>query len=73
MHSEETILITELFLQVTIEFNQTNNVKPKTDVNLRVTADKDSVVNVLVYDRSLRLLKDGNDITRQRVSLRSQD
>lgn len=55
--------------QVTIQFDQTNNVAPKTNVNLRVTADKDSVVNVLVYDRSVRLLKDGNDITRDRVGI----
>ena len=56
------------FQQVAVEFDQTDNVAPKTNVKLKVSADKDSVVNVLVVDKSVKLLKEGNDITPERVS-----
>ena len=52
---------------MTITFDQTENVRPKTNVNLKVTADRGSDVNVLVVDKSVRLLKTGNDITQERV------
>ena len=61
------IITLPMYFQVTITFDQTENVEPKTNVNLKVTADRDSTVNVLVVDQSVRLLKGGNDITQERV------
>lgn len=52
--------------KVTIQFDQTK-VEPKTAVNLVVTADEGSMVNVLAVDKSVILLADGNDITPRRV------
>ncbi|KAH3835369.1 hypothetical protein DPMN_108715 [Dreissena polymorpha] len=52
--------------KVTVQFDQTN-VQPKTPVNLKVTADVGSLVNVLAVDKSVLLFRQGNDITPQSV------
>ncbi|XP_045203101.2 alpha-2-macroglobulin-like isoform X2 [Mercenaria mercenaria] len=53
--------------KVTIRFVQPSPQKPKALVDLRVTADADSLVNVLAVDQSVKLLAEGNDITTDRV------
>ncbi|XP_067663329.1 CD109 antigen-like [Haliotis asinina] len=52
---------------VRVEFDQ-RSVKPGTDVNLRVYADPDSVAFIRGNDKSVLLLKDGNDITEEKVT-----
>ena len=54
---------------MTIAFDKTTEVAPRTNVNLQVNADHNSFVAVLVVDQSVKLLKEGNDITKDRVSL----
>ena len=43
--------------------------EPKNNVTLTVTADGGSKVNVLAVDKSVNLLRTGNDITPDRVSV----
>lgn len=50
-----------------INFN-TRRAKPGDDVEVELTADPNSLVNVLAVDKSVLLLKSGNDITTQDVS-----
>ncbi|XP_052794417.1 CD109 antigen-like isoform X2 [Mya arenaria] len=52
--------------KVTIAFDQVSS-NTKTTVNLKVTADANSMVHVLAVDKSVLLLGDGNDITPGRV------
>lgn len=54
-------------MQVQISFNELSPQEPKSSVTLRVTADPDSVVNVLAVDKSVKRLGHGNDIDEQRV------
>ena len=55
-------------LQVSLKFNK-ETVQPAEQVELVVTADPRSLVNILAVDKSILLLKTGNDITVQDVSL----
>ncbi|XP_046585071.1 pregnancy zone protein-like [Haliotis rubra] len=52
---------------VRVEFDQ-RSVKPGAAVNVKVHADPDSLVFLLGRDKSVLLLKDGNDITEEMVS-----
>ncbi|XP_063430935.1 CD109 antigen-like [Mytilus trossulus] len=52
--------------KVNINFN-TRRAKPGDDVEVGLTADPNSLVNVLAVDKSVLLLKSGNDITSQDV------
>ncbi|XP_052795659.1 CD109 antigen-like isoform X2 [Mya arenaria] len=60
--------------EVTVDFDQTR-VEPGAEVTLTVTADPGSRVNVLAVDKSVLLLKSGNDISENMVTteLRSYD
>ena len=53
-------------LQVTIAFDQ-DKVEPGAPIKLTVTADPGSKVNVLAVDKSVLLLKSGNDISHDQV------
>ncbi|CAI5439953.1 unnamed protein product [Caenorhabditis angaria] len=53
-------------VQLTIDHTEA---LPKTMVNVKVTADKDSFVGLLAVDQSVLLLKSGNDLTREKVEL----
>ena len=50
-------------------FNKTGTVLPAEKIKLTVKADAGSKVNVLAVDKSVMLLKSGNDITKDQVSL----
>ncbi|CAC5407219.1 CD109 [Mytilus coruscus] len=50
--------------KVSINFN-TRRAKPGDEVQVELTADPNSLVNVLAVDKSVLLLKSGNDITTQ--------
>ncbi|XP_048243479.1 alpha-1-macroglobulin-like [Haliotis rufescens] len=52
---------------VRVEFDR-RSVKPGAAVDMRVHADPDSLVFLLGRDKSVLLLKDGNDITEEMVS-----
>ncbi|XP_052103753.1 CD109 antigen-like [Mytilus californianus] len=52
--------------KVSINFNK-RRAKPGDDVEVELTADPNSLVNVLAVDKSVLLLKSGNDITTQNV------
>ena len=52
-----------------MEFSR-SSAEPGDAINLRVTTDPNSLVNVLAVDQSVILLKTGNDITQKDVSLR---
>ncbi|XP_052071276.1 CD109 antigen-like [Mytilus californianus] len=52
--------------KVSINFN-TKRAKPGDEVQVELTADPNSLVNVLAVDKSVLLLKSGNDITTQNV------
>ncbi|XP_071127944.1 CD109 antigen-like isoform X2 [Mytilus edulis] len=60
--------------QVSISFDKTK-AQPGDAVNVQVTADPMSVVNLLAVDQSVLLLKSGNDITQSQVveELKSYD
>lgn len=49
-----------------ISFDKTK-AQPGENVNVRVTADPMSTVNLLAVDQSVLLLKSGNDITQEEV------
>ncbi|XP_052103755.1 CD109 antigen-like [Mytilus californianus] len=51
---------------VSLKFNK-KIAKPGEELSLQLTADKSSLVNVLAVDKSVLLLKSGNDITTQDV------
>ncbi|KAH9510025.1 hypothetical protein Btru_044858 [Bulinus truncatus] len=51
---------------VSVEFSQ-SKVKPGEQVNVIVKAEKDSMVYLLSNDKSVQLLKSGNDITQEVV------
>ncbi|XP_052103780.1 CD109 antigen-like [Mytilus californianus] len=51
---------------VSLKFNK-KTATPGEEVSLQVTADQKSLVNVLAVDKSVLLLKSGNDITTQDV------
>lgn len=42
--------------------------QPGENVNVRVTADPMSTVNLLAVDQSVLLMKSGNDITQEEVT-----
>ena len=70
---ELRILITPLIssnssfcLQVDIRFSK-DRVIPAEDVELEITADPNSLVNVLAVDKSILLIGTGNDITVENV------
>jgi CD109 antigen len=46
--------------------------QPGDQVNVQVSADPMSVVNLLAVDQSVLLLKSGNDITPSEVSCKSK-
>ena len=50
-----------------VEYNR-QKVKPGEDVLMTVTARPSSVVFLLAIDKSVKLLKSGNDITQEMVS-----
>ncbi|XP_052103778.1 CD109 antigen-like [Mytilus californianus] len=52
--------------KVSINFNS-RRAKPGDEVQVELTADPNSLVNVLAVDKSVLLLKSGNDITTQNV------
>lgn len=52
--------------QVALSFDKTK-AQPGENVNVRVTADPMSTVNLLAVDQSVLLLKSGNDITQEEV------
>ena len=45
----------------------TNMSEPHADLEVTVTADPDSVVNLLAVDQSVLLMKTGNDVTPDEV------
>lgn len=55
-----------LFTQVSVRFNKAK-AEPGQDVDVIVSADANSVVNLLAVDQSVILLKSGNDITPTQV------
>lgn len=57
--------------QVTIDFNSTE-VQPADKIKLTVRADPGSKVNVLAVDKSVLLLKSGNDVTKDDVKTELQ-
>ena len=59
-----------LFFQVSISFDKAK-AQPGDQVNVQVSADPMSVVNLLAVDQSVLLLKSGNDITPSEVSCKS--
>ncbi|XP_063427674.1 CD109 antigen-like [Mytilus trossulus] len=60
-----TIPIEDIFEnEVSIKFNK-RRAKPGDEVQVELTADPHSLVNVLAVDKSVLLLKSGNDITTQ--------
>lgn len=58
---------TYCLFQVKIGFNKAT-VQPADKVTLSVTADPGSKINVLALDKSVLLLKSGNDISHDQVS-----
>lgn len=54
-------------MQVSLNFDKVT-VRPAGKVSLSVTADPGSRVSVLAVDKSVLLLKSGNDITSDQVS-----
>ena len=56
-----------VFPQVSVGFNR-NESQPAQEVEVVLTADPMSMVNVLAVDQSVLLLKSGNDITEDKVS-----
>ena len=44
-----------------------SSAEPGDDINLLVTTDPNSLVNVLAVDQSVILLKSGNDVTQKDV------
>nr|XP_022294895.1 CD109 antigen-like [Crassostrea virginica] len=52
--------------QVSLSFDKPK-AQPGENVNIRITADPMSVVNLLVVDQSVLLMKSGNDITQEEV------
>nr|XP_022294874.1 CD109 antigen-like [Crassostrea virginica] len=52
--------------QVSLSFDKPK-AQPAENVNIRITADPMSVVNLLVVDQSVLLMKSGNDITQEEV------
>ena len=53
-------------MQVAVSYDR-RKVKPGEDVRLTVTAPPSSVVFLLAVDKSVKLLKSGNDITQDMV------
>ncbi|KAL5012796.1 hypothetical protein ScPMuIL_011347 [Solemya velum] len=53
--------------QVSLTFN-TTKAEPGDGINLAITADPQSFVNLLAVDQSVLLLKSGNDITESQVA-----
>ena len=58
----------DMFDQVSLEMS-TNMSEPHADLDVTVRADPDSVVNILAVDQSVLLLKTGNDVTPDEVSI----
>ena len=57
-------------MQVSLSFGS-SQVSPGDKLSLTVSAHRDSYVGVLAVDQSVLLLKGGNDITQDMVSLPS--
>ncbi len=55
-------------MQVTITPDK-DKVEPGHDVNIDITAAANSFVGILAIDQSVKLLKTGNDITQDQVSM----
>ena len=53
--------------QVSLSFDKAK-AQPGENVNVRVTADPMSTVNLLAVDQSVLLMKSGNDITQEEVT-----
>ena len=64
----EFLLISMYFFQVSINFDR-RQVQPGNEVILSLKADPHSLVNVLAVDKSVLLLKSGNDLSQDEVSL----
>lgn len=56
-----------LFFQISVKYTD-KKVKPGEKVSLKISAKSDSSVFLLAVDKSVQLLKDGNDITQDKVS-----
>ena len=54
--------------QVSLSFNETEPLLPQDPVALTVRAEPGSYVGVLAVDRSVTLLRSGNDISKQQVT-----
>lgn len=57
-----------IYLQVSLSFNK-QKAKPAEKVDLKIKADPQSLVSVLAVDKSILLLRTGNDITTQDVRI----
>lgn len=54
-------------MQVDLQFEM-SQVEPGSNVSLKIKADPESRVSLLVVDKSVRLHGTGNDITRDKVN-----
>ena len=61
-----SIFVLTQYLQVSVEFSR-SMAEPSKKINLTVKADPGSKVNILAVDKSVLLLKSGNDITKDQV------
>ena len=61
-----TVSFLFFFFQITIDIKKTND-QPHGNVQVLVTADPSSIVNLLAVDQSVLLMKSGNDITASEV------
>jgi hypothetical protein len=64
----DILVYTHVILQVSVSFSKAT-VEPDDNVNVTVTAYKDSYVGLSAVDQSVLLLKSGNDITQDLVRI----
>ena len=56
-------------LQVSLSFDATTTLRPRDNVTLTVTAHPGSYVGLLAVDKSVRLLRSGNDLSQDEVGV----
>ena len=59
-------------LQVSLSFDATTTLRPRDNVTLTVTAHPGSYVGLLAVDKSVRLLRSGNDLSQDEVGVKQR-
>ena len=59
-------------LQVSLSFDATTTLRPRDNVTLTVTAHPGSYVGLLAVDKSVRLLRSGNDLSQDEVRVKQR-